>query len=238
MLANVEAVRRRVAFAARGTQTFTVGFMPGIMVTSAITALEASHPGLTVEVVRTGWSDQVQVLRDGRDDVSYVRMPVDHRGLRFVPLATEPRVAVVASTHRLAGKDEVGIGDFVDDHLLQNPDAVPEWRDIATEIRAGVPRARQEEVYSIEEKLEHVAVGRGTAILPSSVAAYYRRPDLSTLRVTDIGPSKICLAWDAVRRTKVIRAFVKERGRLALADRLGSSSQGRHVADADLVAVS
>lgn len=162
LLSGAAALLRRVNIAARGKDTFTVGFMPGLIVTSAVRALEAAHPGLAVEVVRTGWDDQVEIVRDGRADVSYVRQPVATRGLRVVDLFAERRVVVLPGDHRLAGSDSVGIGELAEEHLLQDPDAVPEWRDIAVEIQQGVPRDVREAAYGtygVEEKLESVARG-------------------------------------------------------------------------------
>ena len=66
LLAGAEAVQRRVARAASKTATFTVGFMPGLTVTEPIRALGAAHPDLTVDVLRTDWTNQVTVLHDGR----------------------------------------------------------------------------------------------------------------------------------------------------------------------------
>jgi DNA-binding transcriptional LysR family regulator len=78
LLANADALRRRVGRAARGSSdTFTVGFMPGLIVTAAVRGLSAAHPDLTVDVIRTGWDNQVQVVHDGRVDVSFVRLPID-----------------------------------------------------------------------------------------------------------------------------------------------------------------
>ena len=81
LLASADAMRRRVAQAARGPKTFTVGFMPGITVTPVVRAFTAAHPGVEVEVIRTTWDDQVDVLHDGRADVSIVRLPIDQAGL-------------------------------------------------------------------------------------------------------------------------------------------------------------
>src|SRR5690348_9418607 len=75
LLANADALRRRVARAARGPGSFTVGFMPGLIVTAAVRAMLGRHPQLTVNVLRTSWDDQTEVLHDGRVDVSYVRCP-------------------------------------------------------------------------------------------------------------------------------------------------------------------
>ena len=206
LLASAEAVRRRVAQAARGPKTFTVGFMPGITVTPAVRAFAAAHPDVEVEVIRTTWDDEVDVLHDGRVDVSIVRLPIDQQGLSIRPLFEEPRVAMVPSDHRLAGKPMIEITDLADEHLLQPPDAVPEWRDIAVELRRGNPRPVPA-YRSVEEKLEHIAAGRGISILPLSVATYYQRPDIAVVPVHDLTTNKVALAWIAARRSRLIYDF-------------------------------
>lgn len=208
LLATADATRRRVTRAARGTNSFTVGFMPGLIVTGPVRALSVAHPELNVEVLRTSWDDQTEVLHDGRVDVSCVRLPVDQHGLRVRPLFSEPRVVVLPADHRLAGKDSVSIHDLADEHLLQNPDAVPEWRDIATELRADRPTVRFTGSPTVEEKLEHVATGRGISVLPESTATYYHRPDVVHAPIRDIGPNQVCLAWGSTRRSSLITEFV------------------------------
>jgi DNA-binding transcriptional LysR family regulator len=208
LLASASALRRRVATAARGTTTFTVAFMPGITVTDAVRALSSRHPDVTVELLRTTWDDQIEVLHDGRADVSVVRLPVDRRGLSVRPLFREPRVAVLRSDHRLAGKESVLVGDLAGEHLLNDPDAVPEWRDVAVELRDGTaPRRR--EFRSVEEKLEHVATGRGIAVIPRSTSEYYTRPDVVHVPVEDLPPNEVCLAWVAARRSRLIFSFAE-----------------------------
>ncbi|MFG1623199.1 LysR family transcriptional regulator [Kribbella sp. NPDC049227] len=206
LLASAEAVRRRVTQAARGPKTFTVGFMPGITVTPAVRAFAAAHPEVEVEVIRTTWDDQVDVLHDGRVDVSIVRLPIDQQGLSVRPLFEEPRVAMLPSDHRLAGKPVIDITDLAGEHLLQEPDAVPEWRDIALELRTGAPKPLPA-LRSVEEKLEHVAAGTGISILPLSVATFYHRSDVAAVPVSDLATNKVCLAWTASRRSRLIYDF-------------------------------
>jgi DNA-binding transcriptional LysR family regulator len=207
LLASAEALRRRVGQAACGGHTFTIGFMPGLIVTPAVRALRLARPDLTVEVIRTTWDDQTDVIHDGRADVSYVRLPIDQRGLQVRPLMAEPRAVVLPTSHRLAGKDAVSVADLTGEHLLQDPDTVPEWRDIATELRAAAGRAPGPVFRSVEEKLEHVAAGDGIIIVPLSAATFYTRPDVAHVPVADIGPNQVCLAWDSSRRSRLIEQF-------------------------------
>jgi DNA-binding transcriptional LysR family regulator len=206
LLANAAALQRRVTRVARGPATFVVGFMPGLIVTAPIRALVSRHPELTVEVIRTTWTDQTDVIHDGRADVSFVRLPIDQQGLTIQQLHTEARVAALPADHRLAGKGTISIADLADEHLLQDPNAVPEWRDVATELRTRTRRPAPF-FHSVEEKLEHVAAGHGVCVLPLSVAMFYSRVDITHVAITDIAPNQICLAWDSTRRSRVIHEF-------------------------------
>jgi DNA-binding transcriptional LysR family regulator len=183
LLAGAEALHRRVRRAARGANSFTVAFMPGVIVTGAVRALAAAHPELTIEVMRTSWADQ--------------------SGLTVTVLFDEPRVVVVPADHRLAGKPEVHLADLAGESLLQPADAVPEWLALTGDTAPlHTPVA-----LAVEEKLEHVAAGRGIVVLPLSTAAFYQRQDVASVLVADIGPSRVALAWDATRRSRLIHEF-------------------------------
>lgn len=206
LLAGAQALRRRVRQAAHGSSAFTVGFMPGITVTGAVRAFSARHPELNVQVVRTSWGDQVQGVHEGLLDVSFVRLPVDRRGLELRPLFREPRVVVLPADHRLAGKESVVIGDLASERLLQDPDAVPEWRDLP-ERSGGEGAGPPPSFATVEEKLEHVATSGGVLVLPLSTAAYYTHADVAHVPIEDIGPGEVCLAWSAGRRSPLLPEF-------------------------------
>lgn len=207
LLASAEALRRRAQRAAHGRPTFTIAFMPGIVVTAEARAIAQRHPDLDVGVVRTSWNDQVEVVREGRADVSYVRLPVDQRGLRLCPLFSEPRVVVLPRDHRLAGKESVDLAELVEERLLQDPDAVPEWRDLPNRPTDPDPRPRPD-LHSVEEKLEHVAAYAGMAILPLSTATFYTRPDVIHVPVSDLGHNQVRLAWAEDNHSPLVREFV------------------------------
>jgi DNA-binding transcriptional LysR family regulator len=208
LLASADALLRRVRAAGEGVTRFTIGFMPGITLTPVVRLLRERHAGLDVRMLRTGWHDQVEVLHDARADIGIVRLPIDPAGLEVRPLYTEPRLAVVASTHRLAGKQSIHVADLAADHLLQDPDAVPEWRDIAVELRSG-ERRPVPQINSVEEKLELVAGGQGIAVIPQSTANFYTRPDVEAIPIEDLGPNHVAAAWPTGRTTPLIREFVE-----------------------------
>jgi len=206
LLASAQALRRRVQQAERGASAFTVGFMPGITVTGAVRVFSARHPELDVKVVRTFWEDQVQGVHEGLLDVSFVRLPVDHRGLALRPIFREPRVAALPEQHPLASKESIGIADLAAEQLLQDPDAVPEWRDLPDRI-GGEAAGPRPGFRSVEEKLEHVATSGGVVVLPLSTAAYYTHADVAYVPIDDIGPNEVCLAWSADRNSPLMSEF-------------------------------
>jgi DNA-binding transcriptional LysR family regulator len=207
LLPAAAAAQRRVRDAA-GQRTFTVGFAPGVTITPAVREFSRRHPDVDVEVFRSDWMHQDDIIRDGQVDVGYLRLPANVRGLAVEPLFTEPRVVMLPSDHQLAGKETISVADLATEHLLQNPDDVPEWRDIALELRDRTPRRRIPRFRTIEEKLEHVAAGTGVIVLPQSAATAYSRSDIAFVPISDLAPSQVCLAWDSSRHSDLIREYV------------------------------
>jgi DNA-binding transcriptional LysR family regulator len=208
LLASAQALLTRVTAAAHDTQTLTIGFMPGITVTPAMVAFAARHPDVNVRLLRTTWDDQVEVLQDGRADISIVRLPINEHGLEVRPLFREPRVVVLPVGHPLADRKSVTVAHLASEHLLQDPNAVPEWRHVAVELR-GNRRPEVPVIHQVEEKLELVAAGAGICVLPLSTAGFYTRADVVALRVDGIGPNEVALAWVAGRRSPLIHDFAE-----------------------------
>ncbi|SCL66279.1 LysR family transcriptional regulator [Micromonospora chersina] len=201
VLRSATAAQRRVRQTARGGSELTIGFMPGILPTATVRALRERFPELRVEVVRTCWDDQTEMVLDGRIDASFVRFPIDPRGLTVIPLYTEPRVVVLPAGHPLADRERVGLADLALLDLLQEPDAVPEWRDASAALRAGGRRVESRPLRgrTVEEKLELVAGERGIVILPESTARFYTRPDVTHRPVDGLTPHQVALAYEAHR---------------------------------------
>src|SRR5574341_1423226 len=104
----VTAAARRANRAGQAAPRLVVAVKPGGdggLVREVIAAYQAANPGMPPgEVAVGGWGAPTALLRDGRADVALLRSPFDRRGLDLEPLLTEPRVAVLPSGHRLAGR--------------------------------------------------------------------------------------------------------------------------------------
>ncbi|WP_382307797.1 LysR family transcriptional regulator [Herbiconiux sp. UC225_62] len=232
ILIQAAALQRRVRRGSRAGRSIGLGFMPGLIVTPVVRALSERFPALAVEVVRTSWDDQVEMVHDGRIDASFVRLPIARDGLRVTVLFAEPRVVALPASHELAtssaappgpvdagtpdaGASDAGtsgavkLADLLPLRLLQAPDAVPEWRDAL--LAAGtdpheVMRGRPV-VHTVEEKLEHVAALRGVVVLPESTARFYTRPDVVYRMVDDLPPNEVALVSEARNDAPEIQAL-------------------------------
>ncbi|MCU1480311.1 MAG: LysR family transcriptional regulator [Subtercola sp.] len=100
----------------------------------------------------------------------------------------EPLVVALAADDELARREAVAVTDLADRHLLHNPDEVPQWRDIATELLGPTIRTSQSfalgPLATLDEQLDHVAAGHGIIIVPRSRAESAPRHDV-TLVVVD-----------------------------------------------------
>jgi DNA-binding transcriptional LysR family regulator len=200
LLASAHAARRRVSVAAQGSQRIMVGFRAGIAVAPAVQQFAGRHPDVLVDVQRIEADEQAPMLLDGRIDIGYVRLPIDEAGLRVAPLYTEPRVAVLPISHRLAGKEEVTEADLAGEPLI--------WvADTSTQpTRRPHPNAGYL-VRGVDETLEHVAAGRGISFLARSATVFYSRPDVVYVPVPDLAPDQVCLAMAASHLSPVVEDF-------------------------------
>lgn len=201
LLATADAIRHRVTMAATGSHRLVVGFRAGIPVIPAARAFEARHPEVVVDVRRIEWDDQAAMLIDGRIDVAFVRLPIDEAGLRVTPLYTEPRVVVLPSSHRLAGKEEVMEADLAGEPLVWHAD--PNTQP----TRRPHPNAGYL-VRGVDETLEHVASGRGISFLARSASVFYSHPDVVYVPVPDLAPDQVCIAVAVSRTSPVIDDFL------------------------------
>ncbi|TXS40036.1 LysR family transcriptional regulator [Streptomyces sp. OR43] len=200
LLASAQAVRRRVTAAARGGRRLVVGFRAGIPVIPAAREFGGRHPDVVVDVQRMEWDDQVPMLLDGRVDVGFVRLPVDETGLRLTPLYTEPLMVALPADHPLAGKEEVTEADLAGEPLIWHAD--PSTQPTRRPLPDSGLRVR-----GVEEKLEHVAAGRGISFVGRSETVFYSRPDIRYVRVPDLAPDQVFVAMAASRTSPLADDF-------------------------------
>jgi DNA-binding transcriptional LysR family regulator len=201
---------------------FRVGFVPGVTPDKWARAWADRMPRRPLDLLPLQDRDGVALLRDGDLAMCFVRLPVDRTGLHLIPLYDEQPVVVVSREHPVAAYDEIDVADLADEHLLQDPDDVPGWRDVAAEVREGtrfpVPPM------TLRQAVESVAADAGILVVPMSLARLHHRKDVTHVRVTGLPATQVGLAWlqDAVDDR--IDTFIGVvRGRTANSSRSGQA---------------
>jgi hypothetical protein len=62
-------------------------------------------------------------------------------------------------------------------------------------------------VRGVEEKLEHVAAGRGISFVGRSETLFYSRPDISYVPIPELAPEQVCIAMAASRTSSLADDF-------------------------------
>ena len=184
---TVDAVVRRVHEVDRGVERLVVAFAPGLRVSETVRAFTFTHPDVEIELLHLPWWEQDAPLRDGRADAGYLRRPFDDAGLRAIRIGSDPKVACLPGSHKLARRPSLSLADLEGESILD-----------ATRRRTS----------SVEEKFELVAAGHGIAVVPISVATSYSRPDLVYRPLTDAVPLETCLVVMADRQDQRVADFL------------------------------
>jgi DNA-binding transcriptional LysR family regulator len=199
---------------------FRVGFVAGVTPDKWARTWADRMPRRALDLVSLADEEGVTRLHSGELHMCFVRLPVDREGLHLIPLYDEQPVVVVSVDHPVAAYDEVDVTDLADEHLLQDPDTVPGWRDAATGVADGtrppVPGT------DLRKAVETVAAGAGVLVLPMSLARLHHRRDVTAVRVTGVPATQVGLAWPVTADDDRVEAFIGVvRGRTA------NSSRGR-----------
>jgi DNA-binding transcriptional LysR family regulator len=197
---------------------FRVGFVPGVTPDKWARIWAERMPRRSLDLVPVGDRDGVALVRSGELAMCFVRLPVDRDGLHLIPLYDEQPVVVVAKEHPVAAFDEIDVTDLADEHLLQDPDTVPEWRDVATEVRDGSRYSVPE--MSLREAVESVAADAGIVVVPMSLARLHHRKDVVHVPVTGVPTTKVGLTWLIDNDDERVQTFIGVvRGRSASSSR-------------------
>lgn len=174
---------------------FRIAAMPGVTITKWTSIWAERFRRIPLEFVKTTADseselDQATVIRSGRADVSFVRLPIDRAGLNAIPLYSEVPVVVFAKDHDLAASDTVDLAELANERILD----------------------------AVEDSFELSAAGIGVIIAPHSIARLYNRKDLLTRPLTGVEPTQIALVWsedaeaDAESRINEFIGIVRGRG--------------------------
>jgi DNA-binding transcriptional LysR family regulator len=214
-LPRARALLRSAAQAAAYTRAaaepsrVTIGYTGNIIVTPAVRALRHQNPDADVQTLHLNWNDARAGLLDHRVDAAVTRLPLPTDDLHVTVLYDEPRVLLVSTDHRLAGKESVTLDDIADEPLPRVLDPLwnAYWR--IDPRPDGSPAPGGPLVEAVEDKLELVAGGQAVAIIPAVTTTTGYRPDLTTVPLHDVDPGHVVLATRADDHSRLVTAFGK-----------------------------
>lgn len=223
LLVGAERLVAATREASRGAHgSLVVGFQGNAaaeLTPRILTAYQARHPRVQVEMRSHDFADPTVGLSNGSVDVAFVRLPVLVQDwLSVETLFVEPRVLVTSSTSPLAARREVSVEDVLDEAFVcrRAPDY---WRDfwLGTSSRGSCAVRQGAEVAGVDECFEAILSGRGVAFTQASTQRYFDRPGLAFLPVTDLPPSPLAIAWRNDLDSRTVTDFVETaRGLAAL----------------------
>lgn len=187
----------------------TVGHINNVRVAPAVREMRRRYPDADVRTRFLAWDQVREALLDHRVDAAVTRLPFRAEGLRVSVLYDEPRVLLAPADHRLAGQPAAAVEDIAGEPLPRTLD--PEWNAFwRIDPRPdGRPAPDGPLVTTVEDKLELVAAGRAVAIVPGVPALAGLRPDLTTVPLEGVGPSRVVLATRANERNRLVDAFLR-----------------------------
>ena len=199
---------------------FRVGFETGVTPDKWARVWAERMPRRPLELRPLQGRDGIALVRGSELDMCFVRLPVDREGLHLIPLYDEQPVVVVSREHPVAAFAEIDVTDLADEHLLQDPDDVPAWREVATEVADGTRFPVPE--MTLRQAVESVAADAGIVVLPMSVARIHHRKDVVAVPVTGVPTTKVGLTWLVDNQDDRVQTFIGVvRGRSA------NSTRGR-----------
>lgn len=229
VLNAVAAAARRTTRAGARQRRLVLAIKPGVGVRTLqrlVARFERQSAGPKVTVRIGGWGEPAAMLADGRADVALLHGPLTTPGLDAEPLFSEPRLVALAADHPLAKKRSVRRMDLATEAVPVWPPASPllaAYRAAVDGIEGGLERVPAgPPVHDVSQLLEAVALGQGVAFVPASTARLHRRRDVAYIRVTDISPITVYVAWAETCRSKDVARFV--RLAIEVASELGSKA--------------
>jgi DNA-binding transcriptional LysR family regulator len=221
-VAAADAAEPALRAARSGRQTqLNLGFVGGaaLELTSPIMEEYARRrPDVALNVRQVHFHDPTMGLGDRSSDVALMRPPVAHPEIVYEPLFAEPRVAVVAVDHPLAGCGSICLADIIDEPLIAAFTNDKTWDDfwLAADARPDGQRpVISHRVNSLEEELILVATQGAVTITAQAAARFSPRSDVAFVPIADIAPTVGAVAW----RRDSLRDGVMDFVRAALAAR-------------------
>ncbi|MEU4650013.1 LysR family transcriptional regulator [Nocardia fluminea] len=213
-----EQVRRSVRnaeLAGRGIEgTVRVGYFGsagGRYLLDVAERFEAAYPACTVRITELQLSDGASRLRSGEVDTMLCGFPMCEPDMTIgPPLISEAKMLAVPAGHALAARSALSLEDLAEVAMIQNPPQLPTYFDEYHHPRqtpSGRPIPPGPTAATFQEILALVGAGKGAYLTTEQAPRFYRRSDVTFIRVTDAPPLRFGLGWLDTGLTARVQAF-------------------------------
>jgi DNA-binding transcriptional LysR family regulator len=151
--------------------------------------LRVEQPDVRLQWQAVGFPAAGRPLLDGADVGLFVAPPPEP-GTRALTIETSPMMVAMAAGHRLALRDELTMGEILDEPFPGGPSLNPQYRAFWTldDRRGGPPRFTDDDVRNAEQWLQVVADGCVIATTAATIANGLAHPGVVALPLVG-GPS-------------------------------------------------
>ncbi|KJK60003.1 LysR family transcriptional regulator [Saccharothrix sp. ST-888] len=209
ILGAVAAAERRTQQAARRRPRLVLAVKSGTageLLAELLDAYRAEPGAATVDLLLCEAHQQQKLLQNGQADVALLHLPFDSAvGLDTEILCTERQVAILPTSHSLAGRSQIRVAEVA--ALAELPMARWPGPD------GNYPEGPGAEVRNLTQLFQLIALGRATVIIPESAGTDLRR-DLAAVPVLDAPPVTTVLAWPTQSRLRAVADLIRVATRL------------------------
>ncbi|WP_194920070.1 LysR family transcriptional regulator [Catenulispora rubra] len=204
ILSAVAAAERRTQEAAQKRPRVVLAVKTGTageLLAKVLDAYRAEPGAAEVELLLCEAHQHQRLLLSGQADVALLHLPFDPAdGLDTEALFTETQVAVLPTSHPLAGRAQIRSAE-----VAALPD-LPMARWCRPD--GSFPDGPGPEVHNLGQIFQLIALGRATVVVPESAAVDLRR-DLVAVPVVDAAPVTTVIAWPARSRQRAVADLVR-----------------------------
>lgn len=223
------------AIAAREAETLSVGCMgavPGELLNHVVEELKNERPTVQIEVHAFDFATINEALAQARADVAFVYMPYDDAELaelEVVPLVSEPRNVVMASSHPLANRAELTPEELAGETFISHSAAVSQtWRDfwLLTEELGRRPAVHPRTADTLEEWLHLIAQGQGIDTAPTLISRYYPWPGIRFVPLVEARNATLAIVRRRDATEPLVDAFVSTAERVSRRELRAHTGEG------------
>ena len=213
-----EHAERAVRMAQRASRGevghLAIGFVPAAdldLLPRVLRAWAEHFPHVEIELHAMLSAPQIEALQDGRVQVGFVRLPVDHGGLAVEVIQREPLVVALPEAHRLARRTRVRLTDLQHDGMILFPrHMAPSYYDLLVSVcrRAGFTPRVLHETDSMQTNIGLVAAGLGVSLHAASIRTL-QRAGVVYCRLAPTVYTELAVAYARHETSPIVEAFVR-----------------------------